>query len=316
MNRLFTLRMCIWQVLAGLLLSACNSSEPPTPKVALLSSAQVNNTDTQRQNQWCTQINAHLKSLSTKECMRFPLLDSGAKSVRQQPIFLTKVSAQTSTLTETAPRILLLGGIHGDEYTATNLMFDWLPFINEPASHAYNWVMVPLLNPDGLMASPATRVNARGVDLNRNFPTPNWEKVARPYWEKRTGKDPRRYPGPAPLSEPESKWLHDFIEQYNPDVIVSVHAPYGVLDFDGPSTPPKKLGHLLYSQVGVYPGSLGNYNGVHKGVPVITIELSHAMNKPSPKETRKIWDDLISWLANHATQTQLAKLSSNSPVKR
>jgi len=30
----------------------------------------------------------------------------------------------------------------------------------------------------------------------------------------------------------------DTIEGWKPDVIVTVHAPYGVLDFDGPSVPP------------------------------------------------------------------------------
>jgi murein tripeptide amidase MpaA len=31
---------------------------------------------------------------------------------------------------------------------------------------------VPVLNPDGMLAAKPRRVNANGVDLNRNFPTP------------------------------------------------------------------------------------------------------------------------------------------------
>lgn len=48
------------------------------------------------------------------------------------------------------------------------------------------------------------------------------------------------------------------------------------LDFDGPSVPPSRLRRLYLDQVGISPGSLGNYGGVHKGVPVVTIELPNA----------------------------------------
>ena len=88
------------------------------------------------------------------------------------------------------------------------------------------------LNPHGF--SHVRRVTNENVDLNRNFPTPGWDKEATHYWHKRTGKDPRRFPGRTPLSEPESRWVHDEMARWKPDLIVSVHAPYGVLDFDGP----------------------------------------------------------------------------------
>ena len=83
---------------------------------------------------------------------------------------------------------------------------------------------------------------------------------------------PRRWPGHKPLSEPESRFVHEQMQSFKPHLIVSIHAPYGVLDFDGPSVPPSKLGRLYLDQVGIFPGSLGNYGGVHKGVPVVTIE--------------------------------------------
>ena len=101
-----------------------------------------------------------------------------------------------------------------------------------------------MLNPDGLLAPKPTRVNAGGVDLNRNFPTPGWAEEAPVYWEKRTRKDPRRWPGHTPLSEPESRFLHQQMDQFQPQLVVSIHAPYGVLDFDGPHDPPLRLGRL------------------------------------------------------------------------
>jgi hypothetical protein len=82
---------------------------------------------------------------------------------------------------------------------------------------------------------------------------------------------------------------------FKPNLIVSVHAPYGVLDFDGPSVPPSRLGRLYLDQVGIFPGSLGNYGGIHKRVPVVTIELPHALRTPQDAEIRQMWIDLMRW---------------------
>jgi hypothetical protein len=145
-------------------------------------------------------------------------------------------------------------------------------------------------------------VNAGGVDLNRNFPTPRWEREAPVYWNQRTGRDPRRWPGPRPLSEPESRYLHDEMARFKPHLIVSIHAPFGVLDFDGPTVPPARLGRLYLDQVGIYPGSLGNYGGVHKGVPVVTVELPNAQRTPLNAEMRQMWIDLLRWMSERVSQ--------------
>jgi hypothetical protein len=83
---------------------------------------------------------------------------------------------------------------------------------------------------------------------------------------------------------------------FQPDLIVSIHAPYGVLDFDGPTEPPRRLGRLYLDQVGVFPGSLGNYGGVHRGMPVVTIELPHAQLTPRNAEIQRMWSDLRQWM--------------------
>jgi protein MpaA len=61
--------------------------------------------------------------------------------------------------------------------------------------------------------------------------------------------------------------------------------------------PPSKLGRLYLDQVGIFPGSLGNYGGVHKGIPVVTVELPNAMRTPLDAETRQMWLDLSRWIA-------------------
>jgi hypothetical protein len=81
-------------------------------------------------------------------------------------------------------------------------------------------------------------------------------------------------------------------------LIVSIHAPYGVLDFDGPLVPPVHLGRLYLDQVGIFPGSLGHYGGVHKGMPVVTIELPNALKTPPEAEVQRMWLDLQRWMGD------------------
>ena len=83
-------------------------------------------------------------------------------------------------------------------------------------------------------------------------------------------------------------------------MIVSTHAPYGVLDFDGPSVPPSKMSRLYLDRVGIFPGSLGNYGGVHKGVPVVTVELPNSTRTPLDAEMRQMWMDLLRWMSERA----------------
>jgi hypothetical protein len=86
------------------------------------------------------------------------------------------------------------------------------------------------------------------------------------------------------------------MERFKPNLIVSIHAPYGVLDFDGPTVAPQRLGRLYLDQVGIFPGSLGNFGGVHKRVPVVTIELPSALRTPQDAEIRQMWLDLLRWM--------------------
>jgi hypothetical protein len=166
----------------------------------------------------------------------------------------------------------------------------------------FHWRVVPCLNPDGVLSGVSRRVNARGVDLNRNFPTPDWDSKAVAYWKEKTKSDQRRFPGKKANSEPETQWLASQIKTFRPNAIVSIHAPYGVLDFDGPRTPPKRLGFLNLSELGTYPGSMGNYAGNFLGIPIITIELPHSEASPTVAQSGKIWSDLLQWLEKSLPQ--------------
>jgi hypothetical protein len=223
------------------------------------------------------------------------LVPSGGNSVDGIPL-LVKRFAPKNVSNARPLRVLLLGGIHGDEMTASAIVFQWMQWMQKPPAQDFNWTVIPVVNPDGMLASPPKRMNAHGVDLNRNFLTPGWQQDAPRYWTKVTGSDPRRFPGTAPLSEPETRWINEEMERYQPNVIISVHAPYGVLDFDGPAPTPHQFGRLIFNPVGVFPGSLGNYSGLHKNVPVITIELPNATAMPSDVEVKRIWQDMLTWI--------------------
>ena len=233
----------------------------------------------------------HLPNVSQALCLQADLKDSGIRYVKGVPLLSRDVTVEDAKL-----RVLVIGGIHGDELSSASVALHWIGLAKQLPADVH-WRFIPILNPDGLQNKPAKRVNANGVDLNRNFPTPHWERDAKVYWEQKTRKDPRRWPGSKPLSEPESRFLYDEMASFKPHLIVSIHAPYGVLDFDGPTVPPTKLGRLYLDQVGIYPGSLGNYGGVHKGMPVVTIELPSAQRTPLDAEMRQMWLDLLRWMS-------------------
>ena len=244
----------------------------------------------------CKEWVARLPNLKRELCEAARLAPASAHSVRGRPLLVSDMPAAGARL-----RVLVIGAIHGDELSSASLALHWIRLAQQSQNRPQeedlpvHWRFVPVLNPDGLLARPPTRTNAHGVDLNRNFPTPEWALEAPAYWARRTGRDPRRWPGPRPLSEPETRFLDQQMQRFDPQLIVSIHAPYGVLDFDGPTVAPARLGRLYLDQVGVFPGSLGNYGGVHKGVPVVTVELPHAHRTPPEAEIRQMWTDLLRW---------------------
>jgi protein MpaA len=289
-----------WTLLAGLLLPWALQAEPRMPnvaapkpvatKAAAIGAAPKTVVTSAKP---CDRFLGKLPNVNKALCEGSQLVDSGARSVGGIPLYTRDVGPQKGGL-----RVMVIGGIHGDELSSSSVALHWIRLAASEEvqmPQPVHWRFLPIANPDGMLGQPPKRVNAAGVDLNRNFPTPNWDRDAPVYWHKRTGKDPRRFPGPKPLSEPETRFLHEQMQVFKPHLIVSIHAPYGVLDFDGPSVPPSRLGRLYLDQVGIFPGSLGNYGGVHKGVPVVTIELPNSQRTPLDAEMRQMWIDLLRW---------------------
>ena len=247
---------------------------------------------------WCNDLGGRLHSVDADKCRAQAFTAATERTKNGHALIWRDIPAHGKN-TAKAPRALVIGGIHGDELTAVSIVFSWLGWIDEGEAGRYIWRVIPLANPDGLYAKPSTRVNANGVDLNRNFLTPDWASDARDYWVKRTGSDPRRFPGEAAASEIETRWLQKQLDEFKPDVIISIHAPYNLLDYDGPAPQPMRFGRLTLNRLGVYPGSLGNYGGLYKQVPVVTIELPNATTMPTSKERRAMWEDMLKWMGRN-----------------
>lgn len=169
-----------------------------------------------------------------------------------------------------AKHVLVFGGIHGDEPHTTVLARALAVNINQSTLPSnLTLVIVPDVNPDGLMAS--TRVNANGVDINRNFPSRTW---------RADYTEPRWNPGAQASSEPETRAVLSLLERYPPHLVVTLHAAMGCVNWDGTSGGPFAQvmatinGYPLCSSLGYEtPGSLGMLTGIDRQVPTVTIEL-------------------------------------------
>lgn len=246
-------------------------------------------------NKLCEEIGAKLSSVSVQECLNQNLVHSAFTPENRSMAF-----KDYPPLADRKPlgRVLVIGGIHGDEFSSVSVIIKWMKTLDQYHSGLFHWRFVPTANPDGLLNHKSQRQNTNGVDLNRNFPTADWDAQALVHWEQKTHRNPRRHPGHKQASEVETQWLVKQIDEFRPDVIISMHAPYHLVDYDGPPSAPDKLGSLYLRKIGVFPGSLGNYVGIDLQKPIVTVELESAGIMPNKKEIDRMWRDLVRWLRN------------------
>jgi protein MpaA len=113
------------------------------------------------------------------------------------------------TLGSGRPRILVVGCIHGNE-CAGSVVATRLLHARPPRRGSIT--VVQDLNPDGHAAK--RRGNARGVDLNRNFPG-TWARIPTS--------------GAAPGSEVETRLAMQIVRRLRPDVTIWFHQPQGLV---------------------------------------------------------------------------------------
>jgi len=169
-------------------------------------------------------------------------------------------------------RILVFGGIHGDEASSAEVarrLADWLR-IEWRLFEGRTVGVLAEANPDGLALG--RRTNANGVDLNRNFPARNW----------RAGSGGRVRHGVRAASEPETRAIMGAVELIRPDRVMSIHtARVGGCcnNYDGPAAQlaQRMAAHNRYpvrASMGYpTPGSFGSWAGTDRRIPTITLEL-------------------------------------------
>lgn len=168
--------------------------------------------------------------------------------------------------------LLIHAGIHGEEAETTRVLSRALRLLPEKSRSC---AVVLAANPDGLIRG--TRGNARGVDLNRNFPTNDWSpELVKHRATMDSPRDISLSPGKGPGSEPETRALIALIEELSPRAVVALHAPLACMD-DANLSPlgswlAEKTGLPLVSDVGYpTPGSFGAWGG-ERGLNVVTYE--------------------------------------------
>lgn len=186
------------------------------------------------------------------------------RSVDGRPIALFRDSAPAPEL-----KVLVVGDIHGDEPAGMRIARRLIAGATPPRTEL---LVVPTINPDGLAAG--TRGNARGVDLNRNFPY---------RWRPLGGGE---YSGTGPLSEPESRAAHRLVLREKPDVTIWFHQPFGLVD--KPESNPfaarrfaQLIGLPLVRLHGRYPGSASRWqNHAFPQDTAFVAELPHYVSGP------------------------------------
>jgi protein MpaA len=125
-----------------------------------------------------------------------------------------------------APTRLIIASVHGEEVMTAGLAHTLLRSIDAADAIA---AVVAVANPDGVLG--AMRQNARGVDLNRNWPTQTWLDAPSPtYWPTTTVRTTEHRnqlssTGTGPGSEPEVQALMSLITRLEVREVVDVHAP-------------------------------------------------------------------------------------------
>ncbi|SVB51217.1 uncharacterized protein METZ01_LOCUS204071, partial [marine metagenome] len=105
----------------------------------------------------CNRIGNKLGSVSVEDCLAIGLSVTDGESFEEAPILIKEYPPLKKR--EPLGKVLLIGGIHGDEYSSVSVVFKWLATLNKHHSGLFHWHIVPLLNPDGLLRKGSQRVN-------------------------------------------------------------------------------------------------------------------------------------------------------------
>ncbi len=187
-------------------------------------------------------------------------------------------------------QLLVLGQMHGTEPGGRRVVAQLSGLA--PGESVGLWV-ISTMNPDG--ADAGTRANARGVDLNRNFPA-NWRKRPRTGWG---------WSGPRASSEPETRAMMAFLERVRPTALISFHQALDVVDITHPRARAagRELARLMGERASVVrchgpcTGTLTQWASAHLDTISITVELDGRVSAGESRRAARAVLRLGDWLA-------------------
>lgn len=188
-----------------------------------------------------------------------------------------------------AVRLVVVGQMHGNEPGGREVVDDLLT--REVPPGVSLWV-VRSMNPDGHLAG--TRTNARGTDLNRNFPT-SW---------RRAGRGSIQWSGPRAASEPETRSLMRFLTAVQPTAVLSYHQAFDVVDIShrGSVAAGRELARLMGEKAqpvgcpGGCRGTMTQWIDDQLGAIAITVELDDRVSAREARRAAGAVVRLAAWL--------------------
>ena len=195
--------------------------------------------------------------------------------------------------------VLFIGAMHGNEQNSSVVLQKWIddfdanPDMLPPGRSV---VVIPSINPDGEAAD--TRTNAHGIDLNRNFPSNNWQTAV-----TEPGGSLTKDGGSQPLSEPESQALAQYVTAVRPRLVLSYHSHAGIVEANdaADSDALAKTYGTLSGYQAMFASSIGNFfdystTGAFEdwaaqqlNLPVLVVELA------SPNNDEFSWNRQAMW---------------------
>lgn len=280
-------------------------------------------------------LSARLEKIA-RESELFQFSSSG-ESVLGRPLWVLAAGEVA------APPVLLVGCTHGSEWITALLLTLFAESLAHAAEkreeiagicveprtlfHGRSLLILPCLNPDGMeiavsgsqaageyahqtarmmerFPEQVWQANARGVDLNHNFPA-GWDILRKLETESGvTGPGPTKYGGPHPFSEPETQAVRRLCAQFPVRQLLSFHAQGEEIYWRyGDRTPGRGLtaarlfsassGYKVCDPVGTAShGGLKDWFIQETGRPGFTLEVGRGKNPLPIEQLPEIWRKL------------------------
>ncbi|WP_437191842.1 M14 family zinc carboxypeptidase [Planctomicrobium sp. SH527] len=180
--------------------------------------------------------------------------------------------------------VLIVGSMSGNDPASINLLDATSQLAKTfPPPEPVTLLFVRTPNPDGMFEHVHT--NARGVELDRNFPTRNFTTA------------PNRLTGPHPASEPETQYLVRILQEFKPVRVIHVQSgnaskPLFLLNSiwhsrTGMAMLPKDIAQDGYHSA-YRAGSLEEFASTEMRTSVGTVVLSSGQRQVQPAELLRL----------------------------